>query len=166
MAVTLGGISAAVCSTCLAGTYAEFGWSTCSSCDLGTYATKTGATSSATCEIVLQIFQFKAPYLLTDVTENIKSRMSLAVANVLGIISSNVVLSFTTSVFDRRQQAGVLVSAGITDSQVSAASYASRLTQDKLNTEMVALGLKSIQLVQITGMSHELRILSIGSHIC
>ncbi len=153
MVITLGVASSASCSTCTAGKFAGFGQRVCSSCKPGTYATNEGATSSAACSIVLQIFQFKAPYLLSEVTGDIQSRMSMAVANILGVNARNVVLTLVSS--NRRdQQPGVLVSAGITDFQGSAASYASKVTQSILTTEMTALGLNSGQLVSITGVKH------------
>jgi hypothetical protein len=103
----------------------------------------------------LQIFQFSAPYLLAEVTEDIKRRMTLAVANVLGVLASNVVLTIFSYTADRRQQSSVLVRVGITNFQGSAGSYASKVTQERFNIEMQALGLKSGQLVPITGISYE-----------
>jgi hypothetical protein len=149
--LNLGFTSSAACSVCIPGTYSVCGQSSCTTCDTGTYSTKTGATSSAECGFVLKIFEFQAPYLLDEVTENIKSRISLAVSNVLGIPARNVVLAVSTYLAFRRQQSKVLVSVGILDYQGSVANYASKLTQEKLNIEMVALGLKSVQ-VLITGM--------------
>ncbi len=81
--------------------------------------------------------------------------MLLAVAHVLGVNVSIVVLDFASFTFDRRgQQSGVLVSAGVTDFQVSVANYGSRVTQDRLNTEMAAVGLNSGLLVSIAGVFH------------
>jgi hypothetical protein len=148
-----GSTSSAACSACSTGTYSAAGQRTCSSCEPGTYAKRTGATS---CSIVLQIFQFKAPYLVSEVTVDIQGRMSRAVANVLGVDAIDVVLTFVPSTLDRRsgQTTGVLVNAGVTDLELSAASLSSKVTQDKLNKEMAAVGLSSGQLVSATGMSH------------
>ncbi len=111
-----------------------------------------GATSSAACSFVLQIFQFKSQYLLSEISVEIHHRMSLAVANVLVVNVTYVVITFLSALFDRRSvQTGVLVSVGITEYQDSAASYASRVTQDKFNKEMAAMGLKAGQLI-VTGV--------------
>ncbi len=152
----LGATSAAACSQCRSGTYSIFGQSACSNCSSGTYSSSSGATSSAACRFVLKIFQFKALYLLEDITDEIRIRMSLAVANVLSVNVSNVILTFSsTSIEGRRgQQPGVLVSAGITEFQGSAKDYAPRVTQDKLNNELSALGLRSVQIVEIAGVFH------------
>jgi hypothetical protein len=107
-----------------------------------------GATS---CTSVLHIFQFKAPYRLSEVTEDIQRRMSIAVANVLGVNAINVVLTFSASLDRRSQSTGVLVSAGITDVEQSPASYASKITQDKFNKEMAGMGLNYGQLILLTG---------------
>lgn len=79
--------------------------------------------------------------------------MSTAVANVLGVNAINVVLTFIPVTLDRRsgQPAGVLVNAGVTDVDLSAASYASKITQDKFDKEMTAMGLRYGQLIS-TGM--------------
>jgi hypothetical protein len=105
--------------------------------------------------MVLQIFQFSAPYLLAEVSEDMKRRMSLAVANALGVLASNVVLTISSYVADRRKQTSVLVRVGITNFQGSAASYASKVTQERFNIEMQALGLKSGKLVPITGIFYD-----------
>jgi hypothetical protein len=140
------------CTFCIPGTYSERGQSSCITCNTGTYSTKAGTTSSAGCGIVTKIFQFEAPYLLEEITDSIKNRISLAVSNVLGVPASNVVLSFSTYIESRRLQAKVLVSVGIVHFQGSAASYASKVTQEKLNFEMGALGLKSGQVIQSPGI--------------
>ncbi len=82
--------------------------------------------------------------------------MSTAVANVLGVNAIDVVLTFVPVALDRRrgQQTGVLVNVGVTDVELSAASYASKITPDKFNKEMAALGLSTGQLVSVAGMSH------------
>jgi hypothetical protein len=117
---------------------------------------KTGSTSSS---MVLQIFQFKAPYQLSEVTVEMQSRISTAVANMLGVNSIDVVLTFVPATLDRRsrlngQPTGVLVSASVTDVELSAACYISKVTQDRFNKEMIAMGLNYGQLIPATGMSH------------
>jgi hypothetical protein len=154
-----GGKTSAACSICSAGTYSDFRQTACSSCKAGTYATETGATSSAACIFVLHIFQFKAPYSPSEIIGDMQSRILLAAANVLGVNASSVVLTFESVLFDRRgQQAGVLISVGITAVQGSAASYASRVTQDKLNIAMAVAGLNNAQLFSIVGLFHDLQL--------
>ncbi len=59
----------------------------------------------------------------------------------------------------------MLVSVGIIDFQGSAAGYVSKVTQEKLNLEMGALGLKSGQLVPVTGMlTFDLNLMKLGSN--
>jgi hypothetical protein len=153
---TSGSTFSVACSACSAGTYSAVGQRICNNCEPGTYARKTGATS---CSIVLQIFQFKAPYQLSEITVDMQSRMSTAVANVLGVNAINVVLTFVPATLDqiRRlsgQLTGVLVNAGVTDVELSAASYVSKVTQDKFNKEMTAMGLSNGLLISATGLSH------------
>ena len=82
--------------------------------------------------------------------------MSTAVANMLGVNAIDVVLTLVPVALDRRigQQTGVLVNAGVIDVELSAASYASKVTQDKFNKEMAAMGLSYGQLVSAAGTSH------------
>jgi hypothetical protein len=81
--------------------------------------------------------------------------MSLAVANVLGVNVTNVILTFVSASLDRRRQStGVLVTAGITGLDMSPASYASKVTQEKLNTEMTGMALIYGRLISVTGISH------------
>ncbi len=80
--------------------------------------------------------------------------MTSAVAKMLGVDAKNIVLAFDSVTLERRgQETGVLVRAGIIGFQGTAASLASKVTQDKLDTEMLALGLNSGKLVYSTGMT-------------
>jgi len=45
------------------------------------------------------------------------------------------------------QQKGVLVNVGLKDFQGPTAPFASRLTQDAINTQMTQLGLRSVQVI-------------------
>ena len=104
----------------------------------------------------MQIIQFKAPYLLSEVTADVQSRMTIAVANILGVDVINVVLSFvpiTLASGRRSQPTGVLVSAGVTEVELPAASYAANVTQDRFKKEMAAVGLNYGQLISATGSS-------------
>ena len=75
-------------------------------------------------------------------------------AKMLGVDAKNIVLAFDSFTLERRgQETGVLVRAGIIGFQGTAASLASKVTQDKLDTEMLALGLNSGKLVYSTGMT-------------
>jgi hypothetical protein len=171
--LTAGVSAASACSVCNPGTYSASGQRNCSSCGPGTYAKYTGALLS--CITFLQIFQFKAPYQLSEVTVDIKSRMLIAVANVLGVNAADVVLTFVPDTLDLRslssKPTGVLVNAGLTDVELSAASYVSMVTQDKLNKEMATMGLSTGQLISGTGMSpcfstHQFIILLLSMYVC
>ncbi len=101
----------------------------------------------------MQIFKFKIPYLLTEInrSEENQKRIAAAVAKLLEVKADNVLLTFAETFLRRAQQAGVLVSVAVADLQASAASYASKITQEKLETEMLSVGLSTGQLVSITG---------------
>jgi hypothetical protein len=174
LVLTAGVSAASACSVCSPGTYSASGQRNCSSCGPGTYANSIG--SSLSCIAFLQIFQFKAPYQLSEVTVDIKSRMLTAVANVLGVNPADVVLTFVPDTLDRRSRlsgnsTGVLVNAGLTDVELSAASYVSMVTQEKLNQEMATMGLSYGQLISGTGMSpcfstRQFIILLLSIYIC
>ena len=69
--------------------------------------------------VIVLIFQFEAPYQLSEITDNVRSKMQQAVADVLNVNASNVVLSFV-AVGGRRnlqQSGGVLVSVSLKDYQ-------------------------------------------------
>jgi hypothetical protein len=109
---------------------------------------KLGISSSS-----LQVFvlcQFKAQYQLSEVTNIVRSKMIIAVSNVLEVNTSTVVLDLTSTILRRRtllQQAGVLVSVGLTNMHQPASIFTARITQERLNAEMAAQGLKSVQLL-------------------
>jgi hypothetical protein len=103
---------------------------------------------------VTSIFQFRAQYQLSEVTEDVRSKMLFAVANTLGVETSSVILRFVL-LQDRGQrsllqQTGVLVSVGLVNFYGSVSLLLSRLTQENLNLKMQAVGLKSVQLIIIT----------------
>ena len=101
--------------------------------------------------VIVIIFQFKAPYQLSEITPELESRMSQAVAAVLGVNATSVSLTFVEVDMRRRrllQQKGVLVSVSLKNLQGSASPFVSRLSQDSINHQMAAAGLRTVQLVQ------------------
>jgi hypothetical protein len=78
--------------------------------------------------------------------------MVLAIAKMLGVNRSSVILTFSSAFLRRRallQKTGVLVSVGLTDVQSSASIFASKITSDNLNAAMKAEGLDAVQLITI-----------------
>ena len=76
--------------------------------------------------------------------------MSKAIASVISVNASKLVLTIVDASMRRRrllQQQGVLVSVFLQDFKSSTSQFASLLTQERLNVQMTALGLKSIQLI-------------------
>ncbi len=95
---------------------------------------------------IVQIFQFKAQYQLSDITSDIRDRMTTAVSNLLKVNAKNVSLSFV-SVPLRIMQEFVIVSVGLVNFQGSLAGFSSMITQEGINAEMAAAGLKSVELL-------------------
>ena len=164
------------CAACKVGTYSTGGQSTCSSCYSDTDSLLHTQNSSAfvacptsplprvtstpilstTASLlppnVTYLFQFKVQYQLSEITEDIRSKMALAIANVLAIEAVRVDLSFVAvqlrlGTRDLLQQTGVLVNVGIRDLRASEQLIISRLTSDSINLNMHAVGLKSVQII-------------------
>jgi hypothetical protein len=79
--------------------------------------------------------------------------MVSAIANMLEVNASNVVLGFSSVVVRRRdllQQAGVLVSVGLTNFHDSVSIFATRITQENINARMAAEGLMAVELLVAT----------------
>ncbi len=78
--------------------------------------------------VVVLIFQFQAPYQLSEMTDDVVNKMTRAVAEVLNVNSSNVVLSFVA--MRRRvllqQSGGVLVSVSLKDYEGPSGGFGSR----------------------------------------
>ncbi len=74
--------------------------------------------------------------------------MTKAIAAAMGnsALADYIALNFT-EVDIRRSQRGVLVDVGLRDYQGSIAALTSSLTEDNINTQMLSLGLRSVQLV-------------------
>jgi hypothetical protein len=147
------------CSTCPDGTYSSASGSV--SCIQGTTASNSGnsrvpTTASNSGISTVPIFDFKAPYQLSEITDQIRIKMVLAIAKMLGVNTSSVVVTFSSALLRRRallQKTGVLVSVGLTDLQSSASIFASKITSDNINAAMKAEGLDAVQLntIFITG---------------
>jgi hypothetical protein len=76
--------------------------------------------------------------------------MAKAIGNTISMNASRLSLSFVDASLRRRkllQQQGVLVSVFLLDVKGSALELASLLTQERLNMQMKALNLRSIQLI-------------------
>jgi hypothetical protein len=98
--------------------------------------------------VIVLIIQFKAPYQISELTPEIQTKIATAVANVIGVNASTVSLTFVEVDLRRQvQQKGVLVNVGLKDFQGPTAPFASRLTQDAINTQMTQLGLRSVQVI-------------------
>ena len=155
---------AAWCAACPPGTFSAGGQSICTQCLQAAYSTAWGqsdCTVQATTtpapdnSSVVPIFEFIVQYQLSEITADIQLKMSIAVAGVLLVSTSRVVLSFAEVDLRQRvllQLKGVLVSVGLKDFQGSSAQFASQLTKGNVDSKMAALGLKSVQSVTISGM--------------
>jgi hypothetical protein len=107
-------------------------------------------TSSNLANKMVDVCQFKAPYQLSGITDIIRGKMVLAVANMLEVNASIVVLVFSSVVARRRdllQQAGVLVSVGLINFHDSVSIFATRITQENMNAKMAEEGLMAVELL-------------------
>jgi hypothetical protein len=101
---------------------------------------------------MVPIFDFKAPYQLSDISDQVRIKMVQAIAKMLGVDKSSVVLSFSSVDLRRRallQKTGVLVHVGLTDLQFSASILVLKITSDSINAAMKAEGLDAVQLMTI-----------------
>jgi hypothetical protein len=121
------------------------GQGSCGMCPDGKYSSASGSISC-----IGPIFEFKAPYQLSQITDLIQKKMALAIVKMLGVNEDSVILSFTSSILRRRvllQRIGVLVSVGLTNFQTSTSIFASRITSENLNAAMAAEGLEAVLLI-------------------
>jgi hypothetical protein len=135
------------------------GQGSCSTCPDGSYSSASGSvsciqgtTASNSASSIVPIFDFKAPYQLSEINDQIRIKMVQAIAKMLGVNKSSVVLTFSSVDLRRRallQKAGVLVRVGLTDLQSSASIFASKITSDSINAAMKAEGLDAVQLITI-----------------
>jgi hypothetical protein len=109
-----------------------------------------GLTTTGSTANIVQIFEFIANYRISDVNSDLQNRMTTAVANLLKVNSSQVVLSFSAITLRalrvrRAQRDSVLVRVGLINFQWSTA-FASVITQDNINHQMAEMGLKPVVL--------------------
>jgi hypothetical protein len=120
-------------------------------------ASSGGQLSTTSASEIVPIFQFKAQYPLSDITSEIRDKMTMAVAKLLQVNTGSVILSFTSVIRRVRvlqQQEFVLVSVGLVNFQGSRAAFASMITQENVNFQMAAAGLKSVDLLtNVSGSS-------------
>jgi hypothetical protein len=94
------------------------------------------------------IFQFKAPYQLSDISNDIQNKITVAVANLLRVNKGNVILSFASiTIRVLKLQACVLVSVGLVNFQGFEPAFTSLITQDDINFHMAMQGLLSVELL-------------------
>jgi hypothetical protein len=101
--------------------------------------------------LFIEILQFKVAYQLSDITIEIQTKMTSAVANIVKLSVSQIILNFVeiNTQLRRRilQQTNTLVIVSIKTFQGSVAFLSSQLTEEKLNAQMKVLGLKSVIVV-------------------
>jgi BRCT domain type II-containing protein len=116
-------------------------------------ATSSAATSSAAAPAaIVPIFQFEVPYQLSEITADLRARMTVAVAGLLGVDAGAVVLTFAAAVARRATQAGgVLVSVGLRGFNGSVKALEQRLSTDSLNVYMATQGLRQAVVVATGG---------------
>ena len=96
--------------------------------------------------------EFEAPYQLSEITEDIRSKYALALASILHVDASLIVLAFVEIDLSlrsgRRLQArGVLVVVSVKLGQGSTAPAATQISQGTLDSQMSLLGLRAAKLV-------------------
>jgi hypothetical protein len=107
-----------------------------------------GKTTTGSAANMVQIFEFIANYQLADVNSDIQNRMTVAVANMLQVNSSQVFLSFSAVTLRAlSQQESVLVHVALINFQGSTMAISSVITQENINYQMVAIGLKLVVLL-------------------
>ena len=183
-----GATSSGSCLACEVGSYSSTtGQSTCIQCLQGSYTTTSGSSLQSACTQLLtskafpisgqpltstaanivQIFQFKAQYQLSEISQDIQDRMTIAVANLLLVNKSSVILSFASVSLQRQfklrvllKQEGVLDGVGLSNFYESTSAFNSLISQQSINYQMAAQKLKPVILVMAlsgstvsTGMS-------------
>jgi hypothetical protein len=131
----------------------------CSICPDGSYSSASGSvsciqgnTASNSGSGIVPIFDFKAPYQLSEIIDQVRIKMVQAIAKMLGVNKSSVVLTFSSVDLRRRallQKTGVLVRVGLTDLQSFASIFVSKITSDSINAAMKAEGLDAVQLINV-----------------
>lgn len=163
------------CETSFRLQFSTGGKSSCYACPDGSYASASGteecifyktnssslqpATTNAISEMTatlnsangtIPVFQFKAPYQLNEITDGIRGKMIHAISNILEVNPNMVFLEISSIVVRRWElldQAGVLVNVGLINFHDSVSIFPTRLTQEHVNAQMTAEGLKAVQLI-------------------
>ncbi len=101
---------------------------------------------------VIVILRFITTYSLSEITSKVQSQMAQAIIKIIGLeLAASLVLNFTEIDVWRRQQRRVLVDVCLLDFKGSTAVFMSRLTERNINEQMLSLGLRSVQIVEIQG---------------
>jgi hypothetical protein len=106
-------------------------------------------------EVIVTIFQFKSAYQISEINEDLRQNMAVAISRVLEVAASNVILTIVETYMRRallQLQKGVLVTVSLKGYYGSTSNFASRITQDNINSKMIAFGLKSAQIIQIVNI--------------
>ncbi len=103
----------------------------------------------------MTLFQFKVAYQLSEITEDIKNKLLVAISKALGLDKSTLFLSFAEADMNRRAavQKGVLATVSLVNHGSPTTSLLSLITEDSINSQMSAQGLKSVQLVNVGSSS-------------
>ncbi len=117
-------------------------------CDIGFCADTVHPASTASPSIV-KILKFRTSYILSEITSAVRMAMASAIATAIGnsALPESVLLSFTEIDILRRQQRGVLVDVSLKNYQGTPADFIASLTESNINTHMLSMGLRAVQLV-------------------
>ena len=138
-------------------------------CIASSYSTIQGATSPTDCvpqvqstsdqsqlsnnatRYFVQIFEFTTSYDFAEMTDVVRGKMQLAISNMLKISQDFVVLVIYRVQDDKKGrqmlQTSFLVKVGLIGYTGSLSNLVSRITEQNLISELLALGLNSIRLV-------------------
>ena len=106
-----------------------------------------GQISTTSANNIVSIFQFKAPYSISEITDVLQNKMAMAIANLLNVGTNNVILKFTSTILRVIQREAVIVSVSLVNFQGSTSALASIITKDNINSAMGREGLASVELV-------------------
>jgi hypothetical protein len=93
------------------------------------------------------ILQFKTAYILSEITDTVQQKMTTAIANLLGVDTRTIALTFFEIEIQGRQLLalkGVMVHVILLGFKGSPSEFASRLTSKDINLQMDAMGLKPV----------------------
>lgn len=103
-----------------------------------------GVSSCKPVAAAVVILQFKTTYLLSEITDIVQHKMVTAIANALGVENNTIALTFSEVDILVRVLKGVLVDVILPGFKGSPSEFASRLTDQNINLQMEAMGLKSV----------------------